>query len=302
MTNKSKKKIQRVGIIANLKKPMALEEVKKLCQWLSRHHYSYILLEELAKTLQKPSRQVPLSKMAQNCQLMIVLGGDGTLLWGARAGAYGKNPVLGVNLGSLGFLAGVSINELYPTLEKIMNDQFVTEKRIMLEAQVWRLKNKSGTSKSRIIVWKQAALNDAVITKETLARMVQLRIRVNTRLVTEYRADGIIIATPTGSTAHSLSAGGPIVHPAMDALILTPICPHTFSNRPLIITGSDELSVEVLTSHQNTYLTLDGQEGVSLEPGDIVKLHRSSKSIYLINCPTRDYYQVLHTKLHWGQR
>jgi NAD+ kinase len=256
-------------------------------------------LEELAKILQKTDHQVSLTKMAQNCQLVIVLGGDGTLLWGARTGAYGKNPVLGVNLGSLGFLAGVSAKELYPTLEKILRGQYSVEKRIMLEAQVWRHEKNSKSSK---MIWKQSALNDAVISKETLARMVQLRISLNGRMVTEYRADGIIIASPTGSTAHSLSAGGPIVHPAVDALIITPICPHTFSNRPLIIKGSDEMAVEVLTSHQNTYLTLDGQEGISLQPGDIVKLHRSSKSIYLINCPTRDYYQVLHTKLHWGQR
>lgn len=296
------KKIRRVGIIANLKKPTALEAVKQLCQWLSRHQYSYVLSEDLTRALQKSESGIPIAKISSDCQLVIVLGGDGTLLWGARAGAYGKKPVLGVNLGSLGFLSGVSSKELYPALEKILQGHYSTEKRIMLEAQVWRYKKNSANSKSLKMIWKQSALNDAVISKETLARMVQLRISLNDRMVAEYRADGIIIASPTGSTAHSLSAGGPIVHPAVDALIITPICPHTFSNRPLIIKGSDEMAVEVLTLHQNTYLTLDGQEGISLEPGDIVKLHRSSRAIYLVNCPTRDYYQVLHTKLHWGQR
>jgi len=292
------KKIRRIGIIANLKKSMTLEEVKKLRQWLTRNHYSVILSEDLADVLKESTHRSSISNLSQKTQLVIVLGGDGTLLWGARSGAYGKNPVLGVNLGTFGFLAGVSVKELYPSLKKILQGNFTTEKRIMLEARVWR----AGKNKSAEMIWNHMALNDAVISKETLARMVQLRIHVNNRLVTEYYADGIIISTPTGSTAHSLSAGGPIVYPTVDAVIITPICPHTISNRPLIIKGSDEVQVEVMSSHQNTSLTLDGQEGTPLQPGDLVKIRRAARTLQLINSPVHDYYEVLQTKLHWGKR
>ena len=290
------RKIKDIAVLANRKKPNALKEVMKLHRWLKRHRCNIYFSEELSAILNQPDERLPISQMPKKTQLAIVLGGDGTLLWGARVGAYGNNPVLGVNLGSLGFLVGVSTKELYPTLEKILKGNYSTDKRMMLEVQVLRKSNKFST------LWKQIALNDVVISKETIARMVRLRITINGKIVNEYHADGLIVSSPTGSTAHSLSAGGPIVHPHLDALILTPICPHTLSNRPLIVDGSDELKIEIITPNQNTYLTVDGQEGSSLHNGDIIRIRRAKDTIHLITSPTRDYYQVLHTKLHWGRR
>ncbi len=297
------KAIQHIGIIANLKKPNAIREVNKLCKWLSNRGKKVIIPYTLAETAKIHCEKTELSHLYRLCELIIVLGGDGTLLWGARMGVLGNKPVLGVNFGTLGFMVSTSFQELYEDLEKIIEGHFTTEKRMMLEAIVLRNSkdmDNGEESASTSPIWSNTALNEAVITKDTLARMIHLKININGTYVTEYRADGLIISSPTGSTAHSLSAGGPIVYPTMDALIITPICPHTLSNRPLIIKGTDKVDVTILTPQQNTYLTLDGQEGLALQPEDTVRIQKASRSVQLINSPNRDYFQILHTKLKWG--
>jgi NAD+ kinase len=298
------KPIHTIGIIANLKKPNAIREVNKLCKWLNGKGRKVIIPYTLAETARIQCEKSELSHLSRLCELIIVLGGDGTLLWGARMGVYGNKPVLGVNFGSLGFMVSTSFQELYQDLEKIIEGHYISEKRMMLEAVVHRnIQDADNSEEAEVVsspIWNNSALNEAVITKDTLARMIHLQININGKYVTEYRADGLIISSPTGSTAHSLSAGGPIVYPTMDALIITPICPHTLSNRPLIVKGSDIVDVTILTPQQNTYLTLDGQEGLALQPEDTVRIQKANRTVQLINSPTRDYFQILHAKLKWG--
>lgn len=292
MSNSAK----RIGIIANLKKPNALLEIQRLCQWLTDKQCQVIVTDELKGFVPQPYQLTEIEKLHQDSDLIIVLGGDGTLLWGARKKAYGSCPVLGVNFGTLGFLVNTSVGELYHKLESILANEYECDNRIMMEASILR---KAPDNDDLHTVWKQQALNDVVISRDTLSRIIKLRIHINQQLVNEYRADGLIISTPTGSTGHSLSAGGPIVYPTMDALIISPLCPHTLSNRPLIINGTDVVEIEIATPQNETYLTLDGQEGLHLQPHDRVIVQKSSQSIKLIST-NRTYFQILQTKLNWG--
>ena len=290
--------MKHIGVIVNIKKPLALSELTLLTQYLETRAMKLVIPEELKHYVPAPDKIVPLPQLHEHCDLIVVMGGDGTLLWGARVGAYGNKPILGVNLGTLGFMVNTSIQELYPQLEKVLQGNYHMEERILLCAELYH--SRVSIEKNEAPYWTHYALNDAVISRETLARMLHLRIYINKESVTEYRADGLIISTPTGSTAHSLSAGGPIVYPTLDALIITPICPHTMSNRPLLINGSDLIEVEVLSPNKNTHLTLDGQEGIRINNHDIIHIQKAKDTVHLVTNPSRTYFQVLHTKLHWG--
>jgi NAD+ kinase len=226
-------------------------------------------------------------------EMLIVLGGDGTLLSASRlvADAHRDVPIFGVNLGSLGFMAEVSLDELYDNLEKAIAGKLATEDRIMLTASVLR----EGKRLSRYRV-----LNDAVINKGALARMMELRVSVDDGLLTTLRADGLIIATPTGSTAYSLSAGGPIVHPTLHCFVVTPICPHTLSNRPIALPDNVVVTVCLTSQSEDVLLTLDGQIGFPLLPNDVVEIKKSRFKMKLIKHPTKSYYEILRTKLKWG--
>ena len=229
----------------------------------------------------------------QDPALVIVLGGDGTLLSASRVFARMDTPILSVNLGGLGFLTEVRLSDLYTTLEAWCVDCGTLETRSMLHLELWR----AGT-----MITENEALNDAVITKGTIARMAQFSLAVDGHLAAEYRADGVIVSTPTGSTAYSLSANGPILEPSVDALVITPVCPHLLTMRPLVVRGDAKLVIRVISSVEPPFLTVDGQESQPLEEGDELHCWRSEHDVKLLRVGSGSFYDVLRTKLKWGQR
>jgi NAD+ kinase len=232
--------------------------------------------------------------LARRAHLVLVLGGDGTLLAVARAIDARDVPILGVNLGTLGYLAEIGRDELFPTLEAVLAGRFIVEERLRFEVEVSR----DGEGMGRFI-----ALNDAVVSNTALSRMVHLRTRADGVEVTTYHADGLIIATPTGSTAYSLSAGGPLLMPSVDAIVLTPISPHTLTQRPLVLPGSCSIEVCVEeTRGGEVHLTVDGQVGRELQEGDLVRVRRSLHPARLLVPPDRNRFQVMRAKLRWGER
>ncbi len=224
---------------------------------------------------------------------MVVLGGDGTLLSVARTAGPHEVPVLGVNLGGLGFLTEIPLDELYPVLGAVLAGEVRPTRRVMLTCRVER----GGRT-----VADYVALNDAVINKGAMARIIDLEMSINGEYVTTYRADGLIVSTPTGSTAYCLSAGGPILYPTLGALVLTPICPHTLTNRPLVV--PDDVGIEIVqgSASEEVSLTMDGQIGFLLQHRDVILIRRSPKMLPLFTSPKRNYFEVLRTKLKWGER
>jgi NAD+ kinase len=225
--------------------------------------------------------------------MIIVLGGDGTLLSVARLVGDHEVPILGVNLGGLGFLTEITLEELYRVLERVVQGDFVTDERVVLNAAVIR-------RGERMVEF--TVLNDAVINKGALARIVDLETTINGEYLTTFKSDGLIISTPTGSTAYNLSAGGPIVYPSLHCIIITPICPHTLTNRPIMIPDDVEIRAMLKTKQQEVILTLDGQQGFTLEFEDVVEVRKAEGRILLIKSPYRHYFEVLREKLKWGGR
>jgi len=223
---------------------------------------------------------------------VVVLGGDGTLLGAARrVGRFGS-PILGVNLGGLGFLTGIPFERLYPVIEMMINGRLEVESRVMLETKVLR--------KGKVVCTFEV-LNDVVINKGTLARIIDLDVAINEEFLTTFRADGLIISTPTGSTAYNLAAGGPILYPTMEAFILTPICPFTLTNRPIIIPDTSVIQIKIKNKSEETVaLTFDGQVGFELYYDDKVIIRKSEKKIKLFRPPDHSYFKILRTKLMWG--
>jgi NAD+ kinase len=282
--------MKKIGIIAK-DIPAAQKAVIKLAAWLEARGKK-IFIDNRTATAIKMKGYEP-SEIPALVEMMIVLGGDGTLLSSARFAAHARAnvPIFGVNLGSLGFMAELSLDEMYGNLEKAIAGKLETEDRMMLTARVMR--------KGRRIA-EYRLLNDAVINKGTLARMMDLRVSVNGGHLTTLRADGLIVATPTGSTAYSLSAGGPIVHPTIRCFLLTPICPHTLSDRPIALPDTVVVTACLTSPSKDVSLTLDGQTGCSLMPNDIVEIKKSRYAMKLIKHPTKSYYDILRTKLKWG--
>ncbi len=229
----------------------------------------------------------------EDCGLVIVLGGDGTLLRVARALKRFDIPVMAVNMGSLGFLSAFTLTEMYDSLNRIMDGEFSVSRRLMLDATQIR---------GETLVHRNSVLNDVVINKATLARIVQISAKVDHKPLTTFFSDGVIVSTPTGSTAYSLAAGGPIISPSLDAIVLTPICPHTLTNRPIVMSADQVIEFELLSQDSEVTLTLDGQLWFPLENLDRVEIRRSTKSISLIENPNTSFYKVLCHKLKWGQR
>lgn len=285
--------INKIGIIAKPKKEEARAAVEKLIQWLKDRNKEIILDFQTASYISEPIESYQRSEIPSHSDIIIVLGGDGTLLSVARQiGSLGV-PIIGVNLGGLGFLTAITLEELHDTMEDIFAGNFIIEHRMMLTSEIYR----HGEKLSEYTV-----LNDVVINKGALARIIELETFVNEQYVTTYRADGLIISTPTGSTAYSLSAGGPVIFPTMSALIMTPICSHTLTNRPLVI--PDDVSIKVIldTENQDVILTLDGQIGIALEYKDTVYIRKSSIYSKLIRFPKKIFFDVLRNKLKWGER
>jgi len=261
-----------------------------LIAWLGKKDCQVILDKDTASIVGQDS-SCQLADIPARVDLIIVLGGDGTLLSVARSAHPFNVPILGVNLGTLGFLAEVTQANLYEVLDNVLEDRYECESRMLLNACIWRDKKKVGD---------YHVLNDVVISKGALARIVNLQVQVNGQYMTSYRADGLIISTPTGSTAYSLSAGGPIIHPSMDALVLSPICPFTLTNRPIVIPDQSVIQVELATDKEDVRVTFDGQEGCDMFQGDLLEVKKSKTSIQLIQAPGKNYYQTLRKKLHWG--
>jgi NAD+ kinase len=284
--------IETAAIIAKPRSDLAARLVPEVIRWLDDRHVKVRLDPESAAYANRGAG-VPRDEVPEGAQLVIVLGGDGTLLSAARAVGGRDIPLFAVNLGGLGFLTAITIDQIYPELERALRGDFPVSRHRMLHCSLWR-------SQNRLAYYD--ALNDMVLTKADIARMIDLEVQIDGRFVCVYKADGLIVATPTGSTAYSLSAGGPIVVPDVAALAITPICPHTLSNRPLVV--PDESVIQVINRSDDgvTYLTIDGQVGEVLNEGDYVVCRRSKHSISLIRPPEKMFFDVLREKLKWGGR
>lgn len=283
----------RVGIVAKPAAARAQGVILQLLPWLSSRGHSVVLEKETADLV--PSAVTDAAgrpELPGQVDLLIVLGGDGTLLSMARAVGDLGVPLLGVNLGGLGFLTATTLDEMFPALEAYFAGRMAIEERMLLAARIVRNDQPLG---------EYAALNDIVITKSAMSRIIDLSVSVDGRYATAYRADGLIISTPTGSTAYSLSAGGPILFPTMDAVVLTPICSHTLTNRPIVVPGTDRIEVTLLAD-QEVMATMDGQVGVGLREGDTVEIRKAAARIRLVRFPQKDFFSVLRTKLKWGER
>jgi NAD+ kinase len=287
--------IKTVGLIAKPRSERATTLVPELIAWLNQRGIAVTLDEEAARYVGKTG--LAREAVAASAELLIVLGGDGTLLSAARAAithaAGGRDiPLFAANLGGLGFLTAIKADDIYNQLEHVLRGEYHLAKRRMLHTELWR-----GDTK----VAEHEALNDIVLTKSDIARMIDLEIYVDRNFVCVYKADGLIVSTPTGSTAYSLSAGGPIMTPTVAALAITPICPHMLTNRPLIVPDESEIQVAVRDAGA-THLTIDGQVGENLEPGDRVICRRSEHTISLVHPPGTAFFEVLREKLKWGDR
>ena len=283
----------RVGLVAKPDAAQAQSVILKLLDWFAGRGVGVVLEKETAGLV--PAATVAAARKSDlpgQVDLLIVLGGDGTLLSMARAVGDLGVPILGVNLGGLGFLTATTLDEMLPALDTLLAGGMEIEERMMLGARLVR----GGQG-----VGDYIALNDVVITKSAMSRIIDLSVSVGGRHAISYRADGLIISTPTGSTAYNLSAGGPILFPTMDAVVLTPIAPHTLSNRPIVVPGAQRVDVALLVE-QEVMLTMDGQVGVPLRGGDVVEVQKADARIRLVRFPSKDFFSVLRTKLKWGER
>ena len=285
--------IRAAGIICKPIKDMVCSVVPPLIEWLRQRKIEVFVDKETQACIDPHGSGLAREALAGKIDLLIVLGGDGTLLSAARALGGHKIPVLPVNLGGLGFLTSVTLDELYPLLEQVLAGEHRTSERMMLDAEILR----NGVSAMR-----QCALNDAVINKAALARMLDFDVYINGNHVGRYRADGLIVATPTGSTAYSLAAGGPIVDPELDAFVITPICPHMLTNRPLVIPDTARVELVFADAEDPAYLTLDGQIGSQLQSKDRIAIVKSSNKVLFIRPPRKTYFEVLRSKLRWSER
>jgi NAD+ kinase len=285
--------IRAVGIICKPVKDIVCDVVPPLVAWLEARKIEVHLDQETQSCLTTKLKPVTREDLAGKVDLLIVLGGDGTLLAAARALGSHRVPILAVNMGGLGFLTTVTLDEVYPALEEVLAGAHRTVERMMLEARVIR----NGRPAEQ-----QTALNDAVATKGALARILEFDVNVDGDHVGRYRADGIIIATPTGSTAYSLAAGGPIVHADLDAFVITPICPHMLTNRPLVIPATAHIELDFSVTEGPVFLTFDGQVGFQLSSADKVEIAKSSPKVVFVRPPLKKYFQILRSKLRWGER
>lgn len=290
--------VSRVGILAKSHLRAATPHLLELGEWLTARGLRPVYETATAALMPSAQGRMVLDKaaLARDVDIVLVLGGDGTLIGMADsiAEADAATPILGVNFGSLGFLTEVTLPELYRSLESALNGRAYIEERMMLRAT---------TSSGNDVLTQSIALNDAVVTKTARSRMIDLSIHVGSEFVTRVKADGLIIATPTGSTAYNLSAGGPIVQPNVDAMIITPIAPHTLTNRPLVVPGSSTIRVQPnMEARDEIVFTLDGQSSFPIHVGDEITVDRASRRLRLIRPSTRSYFEVLRTKLKWGER
>jgi len=280
------------AIISRPDRPQVAQIIPGLLAWLTEHHYDVIVDLETANYV-TGQNVVPRTQMSSRpLDLVVVLGGDGTLLSAARVTAAIDVPLLGVNLGSLGFLTEVPLQSLYPMLEAIAEGRAAVEHRSLMHVDLMRGDAVRGS---------YLVFNDAVVNKTALARLNTYDLYIDKAFVSSYRADGMIVATPTGSTAYSLSAGGPVLMPTVNALLITPVAPHALTHRPLVVPDSVEIEILLRSEEEMAYLSLDGQPGLELRDGDRVRCRRSEHQVNLFRTGA-DFFQVLRTKMKWGER
>jgi NAD+ kinase len=284
--------IRAVGIVVKRDRPEALEIGTTLTEWLRDRRKKVFAEPAVAEVV--GAEPVSRDELVRRVDLIVVLGGDGTLLGIARKVGRRETPILGINLGGLGFLTEASTSEAKQALERVLAGDYETDRRITLEAEVCR-----GSGRGAEVVQRLLAVNDVVFNKGPLGRMLQLEVTAEGERFCEYRADGLIISTPTGSTAYALSAGGPIVYPSLGVLVLAPICPHTLSNRPVVLPDSFEIEVRVTSSDHDSTLIIDGQEPAQLSADDHVRIRRGRYAVVLIRS-AHPYFEIWRDKLHWG--
>lgn len=280
-----------IGIIANVKKELTKGVVEEIIGWSSENKVDVFICEELTPLVGQKEKSLPRSKLWEAGEVLISLGGDGTMLASARAVGEHQTPILGINLGGVGFLTEINSNDLQNTLNKLKNRDYFIEKRMVLETEIEGVKR-----------FDQYALNDVVIDKGEVARLFLLHLYAQDEFICSYSADGLIISTPTGSTAYSLAAGGPIINPRMNAMIVSPICPHTLASRPIVFSENETLKVIVELSSREAVLTIDGQVAFGLKSGSSVLVRKAKHSVNLIKFRERSFYEILRRKLHWGAR
>ncbi|HKK01593.1 MAG TPA: NAD(+)/NADH kinase [Desulfuromonadales bacterium] len=284
--------MKRVGIFTKRNNPNAVKLAREITVWLQERKVEVFHDEDLAREM-GDGHGYPAGSIPAMVNLIIVLGGDGTLISVARLVGDLRTPILAVNLGSLGFLTEITLAELYPVLERTLQGEFAVSTRMMLEAVIRRNGHEVGHYR---------VLNDVVINKGALARIIDMETSVDGSYLTTFKADGLIIATPTGSTAYNLAAGGPIIHPGLHCLVISPICPHMLTNRPILVSDESFITVVVQFQDEDVVLTADGQVGMPLQGGDVMEVRRSKSSTLLVRSPSKDYFEVLRTKLRWGER
>ena len=289
--------IRRVGVLVKPHQTDALKVICRMVEWLHEHGLTLVGTQEIEQERIEHEtgcaiEVVDEERFAASVDLIVVLGGDGTIVSAARLMGDEETPVLGVNYGGLGYLAEFRIEELYAGLETVLAGDFRLDRRVMLTAELFR---------GDEVITRNRVLNDVVINKSALARIIEIETRLNNQFVNSFRADGLIVSTPTGSTAYNLSAGGPIIYPSMNAIVLTPICPFTLSNRPIVVPDDAEIELIFKTPDEDVALTLDGQVGFPLKAEDHVHIRKSRTTFNLVQPTTRNYFEVLRDKLRWGR-
>ncbi|MGA8182609.1 MAG: NAD(+)/NADH kinase [Terriglobia bacterium] len=285
--------IKNIGIVSKPKKAEIREIVPQLVEWLRGRDIEVSFDKETGSILESSEKCLTRNELPGKVDLLIVLGGDGTLLAAARALYRHEVPIFAVNLGDLGFLTVITRDELYPALEGVLSGNYRSERRVQIEGELVRADEVLSTFR---------ALNDVVLNKGAIARIQDFEVYADGEFISNYKSDGLIVSTPTGSTAYSLAAGGPVVSPTVEAFIVTPICAHTLTNRPLVLRDSAHIEIVVKSQREAAYLTVDGQVGIATHSEDIIRVRKSDSFVELIQPPQRNYYEILRQKLKWGER
>jgi NAD+ kinase len=293
----AKSVIGRVGVVVKPHQPDALQTICRLVEWLDKHSITLVGTPDLEKERVEHEtgcaiETVAGENLAAAVDLIIVLGGDGTMIATARMLGDREVPVLGINYGSLGYLAEFRMEEMFPAVEAILEGNYQVDSRVMLAAEMFRAGER---------LMHTRVLNDVVINKSALARIIEIEASLNGQFVNSFRADGLIVSTPTGSTAYNLSAGGPVIYPSMNAVVITPICPFTLSNRPIVVPDDAVIELRLKTPKEEVALTLDGQVGFPLEVEDRIVIKKSRTAFHLVQPMNRNYFDVLRDKLRWGR-
>lgn len=287
----TKREIKTVGVVVKPDHEEAWQTACELSEWFAERNISTVGKSQTEKKfcdIKTANEQ----KFKDDVDLIVVLGGDGTMISTARLTGEKETLILGINYGSLGYLTEFRIEEMFPALEEILKGNYEIDRRVMLEIEHRRGEKLLGTGR---------ILNDVVINKAVLARIIEIEVELDKLYVNSFRADGLIIATPTGSTAYNLSAGGPIVYPSMNAMVLTPICPFTLTNRPIVVPDSAEINLRLKNDSDGVVLTLDGQVGYPIQRDDCVVIRKSPTNFNLVQPTNRNYFDVLRNKLKWGK-